>query len=177
MYARTTTIASILASCVAALVLSACAAERRADEPPAQASPPLLQIASPVPGARVASTLTIEGRAPGYWFFEAVMPVELSTDGRKIIDSYVEAHGDWMTADLVPFRKTFALPPIDRPTPATLVFRRNNASGLPEHDAEHRVAITLVPRDSDSSGGRPGDGKGKPERRSRLAAAHLGDRA
>lgn len=157
--------ASGIVAGILALALAACSAatDERRD---------LAEVTSPAPGARVTTSLRVAGRAPGYWFFEAVMPVEVVTAaGVTIVDSYVEARGEWMVAGPVRFEKTFQLPAVSSATAATLVIRRNNASGLPQHDAEHRVAITLVPGDNDSSGGSPGDNDHKRGGRTRLAGS------
>lgn len=157
---------SALISAALALLLSGCDGGRESSDQPG-AGEAAVTLATPQPGARIGARLRVAGEAPGYWFFEAVLPVELlAEDGRKLIDSYVEAQGEWMTSGPVRFDKTFAVPSVPQPTAATLLLRRNNASGLPEHDAEHRVAIRLVP--SDAAGG-AGDDASETRARSRFA--------
>jgi hypothetical protein len=102
----------------------------------------LIQIDEPTPNQRIASPLTIQGKARGPWFFEASFPVTLrDARGATLASGIVQATGEWMTEDFVPFRHTltFTVPPGVRK--GTLVFSKSNASGLPEHDAELRVPV------------------------------------
>ncbi len=67
-------------------------------------APQEVLLSEPQPNQTVSSPLTVEGRARGSWFFEAVFPVELIDNQGKILgQSYAQAQSDWMTADFVPF--------------------------------------------------------------------------
>ena len=95
----------------------------------------------PLIGQRVTSPLVVEGRARGSWYFEASAPMMLvDWDGRILAEGYVQAQGDWMTEDLVPFTAelNFTAPTGDS---GKLVLKRDNPSGLPENDAELIVPI------------------------------------
>lgn len=91
------------------------------------------------------SPMTISGTAVGPWFFEGSFPVELiAEDGRVLASHYVMAEGDWMTTGFVEFSGELEFE-VTEPTQAVLVLHRDNASGLPEHDAAVRLPLTLLP--------------------------------
>lgn len=123
--------------------------------PPASASQPapapdpygpeakadLIVVDSPASGAYVASPLTVTGRARGAWYFEASFPVQLlDGDGKVLASGPAQAQGDWMTQEFVPFKITlnFKAPGT---AGGTLVLKKDNPSGLPEHDDELRLPI------------------------------------
>ncbi|MFH0806133.1 MAG: Gmad2 immunoglobulin-like domain-containing protein [Candidatus Brennerbacteria bacterium] len=89
------------------------------------------------PGDVISSPLTISGRARGNWYFEASFPVRLlDANGVNIplTPPYITANSNWMTTEFVPFSAvlTFAQQPSG--THGTLIFQKDNPSGLPEHD-------------------------------------------
>ena len=89
----------------------------------------------------VESPLLINGRARGYWYFEASFPIRIFDDnGIELGLALAQAGGEWMTEDFVPFAAIleFKKPSTER---GVLVFQKDNPSGLPEHDAELRVPI------------------------------------
>lgn len=101
----------------------------------------LIRVVTPTPGALVTSPLVISGEARGNWYFEASFPAELlDANGKQLFIGPIQAHGEWMTEDFVPFNEeiTFAL---SETASGTLVLRKDNPSGLPEHDAEVRVPV------------------------------------
>lgn len=64
----------------------------------------LIQVALPLPNASVNSPIKVSGRARGFFFFEAVMPVTLlDEDGKALTEFYARAKGDWMTDGWVAF--------------------------------------------------------------------------
>jgi hypothetical protein len=75
----------------------------------------LIRVEQPVREARINSPLQITGQARGQWFFEADAPVVLTDwDGRIIAEGYIQAEGDWMTEEFVPFSGTLEFsPPAD----------------------------------------------------------------
>jgi hypothetical protein len=92
----------------------------------------------------IANGTVIEGKAPGNWFFEASFPIELrDTDGKLLASAIAQAEGDWMTTALVPFRATLHFPP---PVSAsgTLIFKKDNPSGLPEHDDALKRDVSIL---------------------------------
>lgn len=101
----------------------------------------VIRVTSPVSNALIKSALTITGQARGYWFFEASAPVYLlDANGKVVATSYIQAEGEWMTENFVPFRGTiqFATP---ETTTGTLLFENDNPSGLAENRREFRVPV------------------------------------
>ncbi len=89
-------------------------------------------IESPRPNQEIASPLDIEGRAIGPWYFEADFPVELfDGNGNRLAIGIMQAQGEWMTEDFVPFRGRVEFGVPDTPS-GTLVAKNSNPSGLPE---------------------------------------------
>lgn len=109
----------------------------------------LIRLESPRPNELVKSPLTVKGEARGYWFFEASFPVILKDGQGKIIAEVpAQAKGDWMTTEFVPFEATLTFPPatclgVAYPcsVPATLVLKKDNPSGVPEHDDALTIPI------------------------------------
>ncbi len=106
------------------------------------ASDDLIKVELPFPGAVTGKDFAVIGQARGYWFFEATFPVDvLDKDGNILVQTYASAQADpqtgevnWMTEEFVPFKANIVAPQ-SYIGPATLVLHKNNASGLPEHDA------------------------------------------
>lgn len=101
----------------------------------------LLQIDLPLPNHEVSSPLHIKGKARGSWFFEASAPVILlDKDNKVLARGHIEARGNWMTDDFVPFsgRLQFTAPDDER---AYLVFKKANPSGKPGNDMEFRLPV------------------------------------
>lgn len=103
----------------------------------------LVTVSNVAPGDQVSSPLKIDGRARGYWYFEASFPVELlDADGNQLAIKPAQAQGEWMTEDFVPFSVTLTFP-----TPATatgtLMLRKDNPSGLPENDDWLAIPVTF----------------------------------
>jgi len=113
-------------------------------------SPPLsdeaMVLTEPLSGTTVTSPLLIRGKARGTWFFEGSFPVVLTDwDGRIIAEHYVTAQSDWMTEDWVPFEGelSFEMPQDvgDFSSRGALILRKDNPSGLPEHDDARELTI------------------------------------
>ncbi len=101
----------------------------------------LIRVTSVSSNQIVASPLTIEGMARGYWYFEASFPVELRDGNGKVLASGpATARTDWMTEEFVPFSITLTFA---RPVTATgtLILHKDNPSGLPENDNELRIPV------------------------------------
>jgi hypothetical protein len=106
------------------------------------AEPDFITVATPQPGAHVASTFTVSGQARGHWYFEASFPLEvLDANGTQLLIQPVQADGEWMTTEFVPFSTTITVPQYSGK--ATLVLHRDNASGLPEHDRSVSIPIVI----------------------------------
>ena len=101
----------------------------------------MIRIHAPMPNALIEKEINIEGRARGMWFFEATFPIVLEDGyGNEILSSYATASGKWMTTEFVPFSLALEVPTAATKK-GTMVFKRANASGLPEHDAELRIPV------------------------------------
>ena len=101
----------------------------------------LIRVTNVKPNQIVASPLTVEGEARGYWFFEASFPVRLlDANGKELAVTPAQAEGEWMTKDFVPFRVTLTFSPPTTET-GTLVLEKDNPSGLPEHADELRMPV------------------------------------
>ena len=100
----------------------------------------IITIEQPKPLAVVTSPLMISGKARGNWFFEASAPVVLTDwDGRIVAEGTIHADGEWMTTEFVPFsgQLIFVNPYKDGDQNTmkrgTLIFKKDNPSGLPEN--------------------------------------------
>jgi hypothetical protein len=102
----------------------------------------LVYLTEPQANALVTSPLTIHGEARGMWYFEASFPVVLTDwDGKIIAEGHADAQSDWMTEDFVPFTAilTFTKPAYGER--GTLVLKKDNPSGLPEHYAALEIPV------------------------------------
>jgi len=110
-------------------------------EPPALAPRKPVVMSEPKRGEFMVSPATIRGKARGTWFFEASFPVTLNdANGTILGQGIAQAEGEWMTTAYVPFSLTLTF--IDPPTTmGTLVFHKDNPSGLPEHDAQVSIPV------------------------------------
>lgn len=105
----------------------------------------MIVIETPRPGDTITSPLVVTGQARGNWYFEASFPVELrDATGKVIAQGYAQAQGEWTTDEFVPFQ---SVPVTFAPQPAgstgTLVFKKDNPSGLPEYDDALMVPVTF----------------------------------
>lgn len=101
----------------------------------------------------IASGFTVQGKVKGNWFFEGSFPVEiLNANRQKLSTVLAQTKEDWMTSEMIGF---FAK--LDFPKPLTdhgyVVFRRDNPSGLPEHDREFTVQVRFSGQDRSSRSG------------------------
>jgi len=102
-----------------------------------------LIISSPRSDQILKSPLSIEGEAKGYWFFEGSFPIKLlDKDGKEIAVGIAQAQGDWMTSDFVPFKAELSFNYLATSS-GTLVFEKDNPSGLPENAREMRIPVTI----------------------------------
>ncbi len=88
-------------------------------------------LTSPQAGTAVSSPLAVKGEAPGSWFFEGNIIVELQDDKHQVITTHPgTAQTNWMTEAAVPFASL-----VEFTTTAKtgyLVVRNDNPSGLAE---------------------------------------------
>jgi len=114
----------------------------------------LIRLDWPRPNQAIQSPLTITGQARGNWFFEASFPVVVTDwDGKIIGQSIAQAKGDWMTSEFVPFeaKLTFTLDKNVYSNKGALILRKDNPSGLSEHD--DALEIPVVFGEAEQSGG------------------------
>lgn len=101
----------------------------------------LIKATSPLPNQKITSPLLISGEARGYWFFEASFPAKLlDEDGSQLAVMPVQAQGEWMTENFVPFRAKLIFPK-PKGKQGILILQKDNPSGLPEHDDELRIPV------------------------------------
>jgi len=107
---------------------------------PDPASPVI--VSSPAPEEFITSPLTITGSARGFWFFEASFPVILTDwDGLIIAQGIATAESDWMTENYVSFHAELTFTKPGYGERGTLILKKDNPSGLPEHDAAVEIPI------------------------------------
>src|SRR3989344_9107412 len=108
-----------------------------------KASTDLITIELPSTGAVTGKEFSVIGKARGFWFFEASFPIQvLDKNGNVLVNTFATAEGEWMTESFVPFKVTIKAPETYTGQ-ATLVLLKDNASGLPEHDASVSFPITI----------------------------------
>ena len=110
--------------------------------PPTQANNDIT-VSSPQPNQVITSPLAISGQAKGTWYFEASFPIKLlDGNGTQIAQTIATAQADWMTTNFVPFTAllTFSTPGT---ATGTLVFMKDNPSGLPQNDAQFILPINF----------------------------------
>lgn len=101
----------------------------------------VLTIETPLANSTVTSPLTVQGSARGMFYFEASFPVELQdANHNEIVVAPAQAQEEWMTENFVPFLGTLTF---EKPTTKSgfLVFKKDNPSGLPEHDQKFELPI------------------------------------
>ncbi len=109
---------------------------------PVATTNPMIKVTTPKAGELISSPLVITGEARGTWFFEASFPVFLTDwDGLIIAQGIAQAEGEWMTEDFVPFKAILNFTKPVYGERGTLILKRDNPSGLPEHDAAVELPI------------------------------------
>ncbi len=102
-----------------------------------------LTISNLKSGQTIGSPFTVKGKAPGPWYFEASFPVRvLDNAGREIGQGIAQADGDWMTTEDVAF--TAKLTFTATSGVGSVVFEKDNPSGLPEYDAHVTVPVRFT---------------------------------
>lgn len=94
-----------------------------------------LRLYTLLPDMLITSPLTVVGEIPGTWYFEGSFPVILEDiDGNIIGTSVAQAQGDWMVTQPVRFSVSMNFTNPNNLNSGYLVFKKDNPSGLPEHD-------------------------------------------
>lgn len=109
----------------------------------------LITVAEPEPMSRISSPLIVRGEARGTWYFEADFPISIINEsGEMIAQWYASAVLDpndpestWMTEDFVPFEGTIEFPIQEEGSTGTLIFHKDNPTGLEEHDDALEIPI------------------------------------
>lgn len=100
-------------------------------------------LVSPMPEAEVDNSFLVQGAARGPWYFEASFPIELQTVNGEVLAAIVaQAQTEWMTTDLVPF-STYMVAPSTAHGLHMLVLKKDNPSGLPEHDRSIKAPVII----------------------------------
>ena len=103
---------------------------------------PKVTLSSPVAGSKISNPVTVIGTAPGTWFSEGQLPVELlASDGKSIALVTAHAQGEWMTEKAVPFQAVITFK--TTATNGSLVIRKDNPSGMPENDGLFSIGVTF----------------------------------
>jgi hypothetical protein len=101
-----------------------------------------IHLSNPIANTIITSPLVIKGEARGTWFFEASFPVILTNwDGLIIAEGIATAEGEWMTTDFVPFIATLNFTKPDYGNNGFLILKKDNPSGLPEHDDALEIQV------------------------------------
>jgi hypothetical protein len=108
---------------------------------PVQSGQGLITVTIPKANQVISSPFTVSGEAKGNWFFEASAPVEIrDANGKLLGQGPVQAEGNWMTTDFVPFKGTITFSKSST-TNGTIIFKNDNPSGLPENDRSYSIPI------------------------------------
>ncbi|MFA7252503.1 MAG: Gmad2 immunoglobulin-like domain-containing protein [Candidatus Paceibacterota bacterium] len=101
-----------------------------------------IHLFTPTANTFIASPLIIKGEARGNWFFEASFPVFLTDwDGLIIAQGIAQAEGEWMTTEFVPFTATLNFAKPGYGSTGSLILKKDNPSGLPEHDDALEITV------------------------------------
>ena len=106
----------------------------------------LIRVASPRPNDKISSPVVIKGEARGTWFFEASFPVFITDwDGKIVVQGIATAKSEWMTTDFVPFEAILTYKAEKSySNKGTLILRKDNPSGLPQHDDALGIPVILL---------------------------------
>ncbi len=100
-----------------------------------------IHVTSPKPNDVIKSPVNITGEARGTWYFEASFPIKLYDANNKLLGTVAaQAQGDWMTNNFVPFKATMNFAASTTST-GTMVFEKDNPSGLPQNAMEYRMPV------------------------------------
>lgn len=90
----------------------------------------------------IASPLVLTGKARGPWYFEGSFPIELRDQaGAVLAQGVATAQGEWMTEEYVPFTAEIEFVAPAQGAAGILVLKKDNPSGLPEHDAAIELPV------------------------------------
>lgn len=103
----------------------------------------IIQVELPYPGAVTGKDFSVVGKARGNWYFEASFPIQiLDKDGKVLFEGPVQAQGDWMTENFVPFKVDIKIPQ-NYIGKATIILKKDNPSGDISKDASISFPINI----------------------------------
>lgn len=104
----------------------------------------VIVVDEPVPGATIASPLTLTGRARGTWFFEGDFPIVLEdASGNTVAAGFVAAQGEWMTTEFVAFRGSLEFTHANAGQPGWLIFKKDNPSDRRDLDDATSIPVFI----------------------------------
>ena len=102
----------------------------------------VISVTTPTPDSVTGKEFEVRGTARG-WYFEGSFPIEIQdVNGKVLVAVPAQAQSDWMTSSLVSFIAKIKIPS-NYIGKATLILKKDNPSGLPEHDASMSFPITI----------------------------------
>lgn len=103
----------------------------------------LIRVDNISSGQKIKSGFIVQGAARGNWYFEASFPFELKdANGMILASGPVQAQGNWMTTNFVPFTLTLTFP-TPNTTTGTLTLKKDNPSGIPANDDQLIIPVTF----------------------------------
>ncbi|MEF8846849.1 MAG: Gmad2 immunoglobulin-like domain-containing protein [Candidatus Paceibacterota bacterium] len=100
-----------------------------------------IRVEAPQSNQMISSPLAVKGEAHGSWYFEGSFPVELKdAGGNSLARKSIQAQGDWMTEDFVPFEVELSFETPQTAT-GTLILEKANPSGLPENVDQREIPV------------------------------------
>lgn len=111
---------------------------------PAQSGEGLIKVTSPTSNQIISSPINVSGEAKGTWYFEASAPVEIrDANGKLLGQGHIEAQGDWMTTNFVPFKGAITFTK-STTSNGTIIFMNDNPSGLPTNQKTYSIPVKFV---------------------------------
>lgn len=113
-----------------------------------------IRISEPDEGDTIdpSTGVTLTGEARGPWFFEGVFPVKIyDAEGNLLAQTQAVAIDDWMTTDWVSFTATIETFDVGDATSGTLVFEKDNPSGLPENADSFEISVQFTTAEESGS--------------------------
>lgn len=103
----------------------------------------LIHVYNLKPNETIQCGVKIKREVNGMWYFEGNFPNELvDGDSVTIAEGVVSADGRWMTEKFVPYSANIEFSTGKKS--GYIVFRRNNASGLPRHDRMFYLPVNFT---------------------------------
>lgn len=106
-----------------------------------------IQVTAPVQNQTISTPVKVSGKARGNWFFEASAPVYvIDSAGNVLGQGVIQATGDWMTTDFVPFTGSIAFSaPAAGMSQGAVIFMNDNPSGQASTSRFWLIPIRFTP--------------------------------